>query len=267
MQLIAALKFKSRRLSFRSALFAAFITSILGGVPAASNAQTGTLQLATPERKFLVSTFQIAGTASRPAALMMSGAKGYQADAYLRLAAALNACGIDVFLIHYISDSDVAAMASAGSARARIAYYAQRMADWSATIRSTIDEIRRQPRYQSKIGLLGISLGAMPATMVGANNPDIAAAAIVDGSFPANFQSRVRSIPPLMLIWGSEDRVFPQSTGTKLADLARALGGSAELLVYRGEGHGFFLENGNANATNAHAKIVDFFATHLEPRH
>jgi dienelactone hydrolase len=248
---------------FRGGLIKAMVIITCISATSVSDAQSVTLKFSTAQRKFTVSAYQLPGAASRPAVLIMSGAKGYKAAEYSRLAVSLNSSGIDVLLIDYLSDADFAAIENAGSASARIAYYSQRMAEWSATMRSVLGEIRQQPRYQSKIGLLGISLGAMPTTTVGVNNPDVAAMALVDGGFPANFPTHIDSVPPLILIWGGEDHVFPRSTAMSLSNLARRLGSSAELFVYNGEGHAFFLQDGNASATNANAKIANFFATQL----
>jgi len=248
---------------FRGAIVKAIVIITCISAISVSNAQSVTLEFSSPQRQSTVSAYQLPGAASRPAVLVMSGAKGYKAAEYSRLAASLNSSGIDVLLIDYLSDADFAAIDNADSASARIAYYSERMAEWSATIRSVLSEIRKQPRYQSKIGLLGISLGAMPTTTVGVNNPNVAAMALVDGGFPANFRTHIDSVPPLILVWGGGDRVFPRSTAMSLSNLARRLGSSAELLIYNGEGHAFFLQDGNANATNANAKIANFFATQL----
>jgi dienelactone hydrolase len=105
----------------------------------------------------------------------------------------------------------------------------------------------------------------MPTTAVGVNNPDVAAMALVDGGFPANFNTHIDSVPPLILVWGGEDHVFPRSTAMRLSNLAPRLGSSAELFVYNGEGHTFFLRDGNASATNANTRIANFFATQLSP--
>ena len=165
---------------FRGPLIRAAVIITCIGATSVSNAQSVTLTFSTPQRQFTVSAYQLPGAASRPAVLIMSGAKGYKAAEYSRLAVSLNSSGIDVFLIDYLSGADFAAIENADSASARIAYYSQRMAEWSATIRSVLSEIRQQPRYQSRIGLLGISLGAMPTTTIGVNNPDVAAMALVD---------------------------------------------------------------------------------------
>ncbi|MBG0809284.1 dienelactone hydrolase family protein [Methylosinus sp. H3A] len=229
-----------------------------------STPRAAELTLETSEGRFTVTGHTTAGFALRPAVLAASGSKGYRSPTYLRLAADLNAQGIDVFFVHYISDRDAAAFESAKSARDRIAYYSNRMAAWTETIHATVAALRRRAEYRTKIGLLGVSLGAMPTTAAGANNPEIDAAVIVDGDFPINFQPRVRSMPPLLLIWGGEDHVFQQSTGIRLRDFARSLGGEAELITFPGQGHGFFLEDGNPKADAARGQVVRFFTDRLK---
>src|SRR3982074_2742114 len=107
----------------------------------------------------------------------------------------------------------------------------------------------------------------MPVTVVSANSSEVDASTIVDGSFPANFQSRVRSLPPLLMIWGSDDKVFLPSAGTKLRDLARSLAAAAELRAYSGEGHAFFPEPNNASAADARQRIVGFFSAKFNAKH
>lgn len=231
----------------------------------ASENQPTVLQLATLQRDFVVSVYKVPGTVPRPAVLIMGGAKGYKAPAYARLAATLNLSGVDVFLVHYLTDQDLETIESARSAAARIAFYSHRMTDWLATIDRTLHEIRRQPMYRSQIGMMGISLGAMPTAAFGANNPNIAAMVLVDGGFPADFRTRIGSMPPLALVWGGEDQVFPRSVATKLSGLARKLGSAIELFIYPGEGHAFFLQDGNAHAADADAKIASFLKVNLKP--
>jgi dienelactone hydrolase len=212
---------------FRGVLIKAIVIITCISATSVSNAQSVTLRFSTPQRLFTVSAYQLPGAASRPAVLIMSGAKGYKAAEYSRLVASLNSSGIDALLIDYLSDADFAATENADSASARITYYSQRMAEWSATIRCVLSEVRKQPRYQSKIGLLGISLGAMPTTTVGVNNPNVAAMALVDGGFPANFPTHIDSVPPLILVWEARIMSFRRArqrfSATSRVDLGAQL--------------------------------------------
>ena len=230
----------------------------------ASAEGTVSLRLSTSQRAFAVEGFTLPGGQPRPAVLILSGSRGYKSDAYRLLAAALNAAGIDAFLIHYMSDADDAKIHTTTVASERTAYYAERMPDWIATIRVTIEALCQQPIYHSKIGVFGISLGAMPVAVASTTSSTIAATTIVDGNFPEGFKSAIRTLPPLLLVWGTDDRVFPLSTGIKLRDLAQSIGTAAELHTFPGEGHGFFLAQQNAHASEARSDVVEFFSRQLK---
>ncbi len=65
-------------------------------IPVVAAAGPLAMTLATSKRKFDVTIYPSPGTASRPVVLVFSGAKGYEAAAYHRLAEDLNFAGIDV---------------------------------------------------------------------------------------------------------------------------------------------------------------------------
>lgn len=245
-------------------LRAALLSLVIACVPTAAMAGKVELHLKTAQRDFVVDAFRASTTTDQPAVLILSGSKGYWSDAYAHLAADLNAAGIDAYLIHYLADADVTKIERAGSASARAAYYRDHMADWIETIRATRIAISHQSGHRPKIGLVGISLGAMPVAIASANSSDISATTIVDGDFPKDFTTPVRSMPPLLLIWGEDDRVFPLATGSKLERQEHSLGGTAELVSFPGEGHGFFLAENNAHAVQAHRELIDFFLQRLK---
>jgi len=97
-----------------------------------------------------------------------------------------------------------------------------------------ISYLNSQPRYAGKVGVLGISLGAQIAAAASAERTDIGALVLVDGAFPNSYSRPVRSLPPLHLVWGGADRVFPVSIARELRQMAQGLGGSASLDVYKG---------------------------------
>jgi hypothetical protein len=57
---------------------------------------------------------------------------------------------------------------------------------------------------------------------------DIDALVLVDGGFPNGYSQPVRSLPPLLLIWGSADQTFPLLIGQELQRTAK---GSERLSV------------------------------------
>lgn len=112
-------------------------------------------------------------------------------------------------------------------------------------------------------GVIGISLGAMPALSACADDDRVGALAIVDGSLPDGALARIRSLPPLLTVWGAADEVFPVRVEAKLADVARRCGGAPESVTYQGRGHAFFVDPDDADAARARAAITGFFGARL----
>jgi dienelactone hydrolase len=135
--------------------------------------------------------------------------------------------------------------------------------DWTFAVQGVAAYLRAQPRHGGKVGVLGISLGAQVASAASAGRADIDALVLVDGGFPNNYSRPVRSLPPLLLIWGSADKTFPLSIGRDLQRTAQRLGGPVTLDVYEGGAHDFFLRSETRNASAAHQSAADFLASYL----
>lgn len=120
-----------------------------------------------------------------------------------------------------------------------------------------------RPGHGGKVGVLGISLGAQTASAAMAGRADIDALVLVDCGFPNGYSRPVRSLPPLLLIWGSADQTFPLSIGRELQRTAQRLGGPATLDVYEGGAHDFSLRSGTRNAGAAHQSAAEFLASQL----
>ncbi|MGK9287128.1 dienelactone hydrolase family protein [Sinorhizobium meliloti] len=211
----------------------------------------------------LVESFGDCASAICPAVLILSGSKGFGAPVYSEIGQKIRATGLNAYLVHVLSPADVDAIATADSARARIAYYAERLPDWTSSVQRVISHLERQPRHGGKVGVLGISLGAQIASAASIGRTDIDALVLVDGGFPNGYSQPVRSLPPLHLIWGSADRTFPLSIGRELQRTAQQLGGPVTLDVYEGGAHDFFLRSGTRNANTAHQSAADFLASYL----
>jgi dienelactone hydrolase len=221
------------------------------------------INVPTPTGPVAMEAYERQGQESRPAIVILSGSKGFGSPAYGEMAQAFNAAGLDVFLLHVLSREDVRAIAGADGAAARKRYYAQRLPDWIVSARAAAAFLKAQPRHAGTVGLLGISLGANVAAASAADNADVAALVLVDGGFPEGYSGWIRALAPLHLIWGSADRVFPLSQGRELERMARALGGTADLDVYEGAGHDFFLRPGASQARAAQQGAADFLRRRL----
>ncbi|MGI2036318.1 alpha/beta hydrolase [Rhizobium panacihumi] len=182
---------------------------------------------------------------------------------YDKIGQTFQAAGLNAYLVHVLSAADLDAIVTAGSARARIAYYAQRLPDWISAVHGVATYLDGQSRHGGKVGVLGISLGAQIASAATVGQADVDALVLVDGGFPNGYAQPVRSLPPLHLIWGSSDQTFPLSIGRELQQMAQQLGGPVSLDVYEGGGHDFFLKAGTRNASAAHRSAADFLTSHL----
>lgn len=199
--------------------------------------------------------------ARRSVVLILSGSKGFVSSAYDEIGHVFDANDMDAYLIHVLSPVDLAFIQNSGSVQERLNYYKVRLPDWVVMVRAVISNLNKRPFYASKIGVLGISLGAQIATLA-ADKTLVDALVLVDGTFPNGMQPRI-SLPPLHLIWGSDDQVFPVSIGQTLLRKAQVLGGSASLKIYKGGAHNFFLKPETSLAQEAHRDVARFFASQL----
>ncbi|QXZ80491.1 dienelactone hydrolase family protein [Rhizobium sp. L51/94] len=234
-------------------------------LPGVANAQSARQKFTVPTvgGGVLVESFGDCANATCPAVLILSGSKGFGAPAYDDFGQTFRAAGLNAYLVHVLSPDDIAAIAMAGSAQARIAYYAQRLPSWTSAVQGVATRLKGQPRHGGKVGVLGISLGAQIASAVSVGRGDIEALVLVDGGFPNDYSQPVRSLPPLHLIWGSADQTFPLSIGRELQRKAQRLGGPVALDVYEGGAHDFFLKSGTRNASAAYRSAANFLASDL----
>ncbi|WP_342628407.1 dienelactone hydrolase family protein [Nguyenibacter vanlangensis] len=241
------------------------VTLAIFFLPAGANAQSARQQFTVPTVSggVLVESFGDCANAICPAVLILSGSKGFGAPVYSEIGQTFRAAGLNAYLVHVLSAADIDSIATAGSAQARIAYYARRLPDWISAVQGVATYLDGRPRHGGKVGVLGISLGAQIASAASVGRADIDALVLVDGGFPNGYSQPVRSLPPLQLIWGSADRTFPLSIGRELRRTAQQLGGPVTLDVYEGEAHDFFLRSGSRNAGAAHKSAAEFLASHL----
>jgi len=234
--------------------------ALIGNAQAATRGQ---FTVQTSSGEILVESFASSAGGPRPAVLILSGSKGFGSSAYDEIGRIFSAAGLDTYLVHVLSQHGLEAITSAGSARARIGYYAQRQSDWIAAVHGVVTYLNTQPPHVGRVGVLGISLGAQIAAASAAERTDIGALVLVDGGFPNGYSRPVRSLPPLQLIWGSADRTLPLSIGQDLHRMAQGLGGPVSLDVYQGGAHDFFLKSGTQQAEAAQQSAATFFAMRL----
>lgn len=132
-----------------------------------------------------------------------------------------------------------------------------------AGVSGVVAYLKSQPQHAGKIGVLGISLGAQIALAASTGRPDVGAPVLVDGGFPRRYSQPMGFLSPLLLIWGSDDRIFLLSIGTELRRTAQRLGAPVTLDVYQGGAHCIFLRSGTSNAAAAHQSAADYLVRWL----
>jgi dienelactone hydrolase len=247
-------------------LLTPWLFGLAASADAADRLHWTTLSMDAPEGAVTVEeATDAAAPHPRPVVLILSGTKGFFKPAYRQMAEKFAAAGMDAYLVHYLSDKDRRAIAQAGSAPARIRYYATRQADWIETVRRVAKTLTANPHHTGKIGLLGLSLGAQLTAAITANNQQFSAVVLVDGGFPEGYKLPVTSMPPLQLIWGEADQAFPLSNAKRLEAQMKHLGGPATLTTYPGMSHGFLLAQDRPEAHAAWSVATHFFQTTLSP--
>ncbi|SDN67585.1 Dienelactone hydrolase [Methylobacterium phyllostachyos] len=238
------------------------LTICFPATAAEARASRDHLTVPTSNGGTLVESFGTCAEPTCPVVLILSGSKGFGTPAYDELGWAFRKAGLNAYLVHILSVDDLNAIASASGATARIAYYARRLPDWVSSVREVASYLAAQP-HSGRVGVLGVSLGAQTASAASVGRSDIDALVLVDGGFPNSFAQPVRSLPPLLLIWGSADKTFPLSVGRELKQTAERLGRFVSLDVYQGGSHDFFLKAATQSARDAHQSAADFLKARL----
>lgn len=210
--------------------------------------------------------YTASGDVTRPAVIILSGARGYQSGAYAELARQLNRRGIDAYLLHYLTADDLDRILSLSKTGGAKAFIAERSPAWNQDLQQSLAAIRKASLHHSeRIGVFGLSLGAMVSLRPSSQVIDVDAIAIVAGTPLSNQHKTVLAVSaPVYLAWGSDDDVFSLTSGIALREKLLQTSRDVVLDAYQGEGHQFFLLNGNKNGAVAMGKIVDFFAKNLK---
>lgn len=211
-----------------------------------------------------VARYVAAGEGRRPAVLLLHGSRGLDAwkRRYERQAADLASAGLDAYLFSYYAPEELKAIAAAGGSSARVVLYRKFIDGWVALIRAIGDHALTQSRNSGRVGLLGISLGGMVG-VAAASHPLFSALVVFYGGLPTFYSQPIAALPPLLVIHGDADRNVPLADGKNLVAKAKAIGGAADLVVYRGERHGFSLDPDNHDAAAANRQAQAFLLKHL----
>jgi carboxymethylenebutenolidase len=245
---------------------------VLGGMAAV--AMVGPTNAKTPEEfsveaeegRVALTRYAADQVGKRAGVLVLHGSRGIELKprAYKRYADALNAAGVDVYLVRYFTAADIQALdpkASAG--QGRDAYEAERFEGWTRRMSSVVTAVLARPENSGRVGLLGFSLGGYVAAGTAAHDERIAALAVLYGGMPDAMASEVKHLPPLIELHGEADRNVPLAKGQELVKLAKAVGSDAELVTYPGREHGFDFSDTDPMTADAIGRVTRFFQARL----
>ena len=240
-------------------LLAPLVFLALMGSASAADIQGQKIMLPAKERQVHVTYFRASGDAPRPSALLLHGAGGFdrQIANNNRYAAALAAQGIDAYLVYYYSDLDDKLMSNG------ISVFEDRYPHWAELVDDLADYLVKQKDSNGHVGLVGFSNGGILATGASTLDSKINAAVIYYGTDPWPLGKPATRFPPLLILHGDADQVIPVENGKQLADEAKSLGATVDLVIYPGQSHGFGADWQKKDATDAFNRTVVFLKKEL----
>jgi carboxymethylenebutenolidase len=202
----------------------------------------------------------------RAGVLVLHGSRGIERKprAYQRYADALNAAGIDVYLVRYFTAADIQALdPKTSTGKSRVVYETERFEGWTKRVSLVVTACLARPENSGRVGLLGFSLGGYIAATTAAHDERVAALAVLYGGMPDAMVSEVKRLPPLIELHGDADRNVPLANGQELVRLAKAVGSDAELVTYPGKEHGFDFSDTDPMTSDAVGRVTRFFQDRL----
>jgi carboxymethylenebutenolidase len=193
----------------------------------------GVEQYRSGDRTIAVDHYSTRAPGRRPAVILIHGSGGlwfFGRRTMARYATSLAARGFETFVVHYF-DATGSLYATGGSER-------RNFARWVTTLSDAVTYASREPAVDSsRIGVMGVSLGAFLAVGVAAEDRRIGAIVGIGGGLEPFLAGRVTRLPPALILHGDHDRVVPISEAYALALYLSSHDLPFELRIYPGEGH------------------------------
>lgn len=175
--------------------------------------------------------------------ILLHGASGPEAIGYRKQAAFFASHGYQTLLLHYYD-----------AARNK-AINARNHAAWADAVRDLVDALR-QARPDTKIYVVGYSLGASVALAAGSRKLPVEAVAEWYGSLPDKFFHGLQGMPPLLILHGERDANVPVRNAQQLIQLCGIAHLQCASHIYSNQIHGF-----DETATaDADARTLAFFS-------
>ncbi|MFC4175661.1 dienelactone hydrolase family protein [Microvirga sp. GCM10011540] len=204
-------------------------------------------------RSIAVDVFQTSGTAPRPAVLMLHGADGLSGhDQYREGARSIAGAGYQVHLVHYLDRT--------GERRASFSTLFQNFQLWMETVNDALAWVSSHANADSsRIGIVGISLGAALGLAVSSADRRIKALVNYFGPLPHGAIAQDARLPPTLILHGGMDPIVPVSNAYAIEALLRQQAVPHEIKVYPEQAHGF---RGEAHR-DATQRALAFLRRHL----
>lgn len=170
------------------------------------------------------------------AALVVLHGSGGSADYWLsRFAPMVTQAGLALYAPHYFDKT--------GAQRPTIANIldGRHFGEWLAAVKDAVTYVASRPRVDaSRIGVLGISLGAYLAVALGAEDTRIRAVAEISGGVPLGWEERISSLmPPTLILHGDADDVVPVAEAYKLEALLKGCAAKYQMEIFPDQTHWF----------------------------
>lgn len=194
-----------------------------------------------------------AGTAARPALVLLHGAGG-NVDFWLdRLLPHVARLGVAVYAAHYFDRT--------GTTRAEPAMFTdgKHVPLWLEAIRDAVAAVSARPGVD-RVALVGISLGAFLSLALAAEGLRIKAVVEISGGLVPPWEGlATRACPPVLVVHGDRDTVVPVAAAHGLVATLTRLGVAHRVLILAGEGHWF----SSAAQGRILAAVAEFLAERL----
>jgi carboxymethylenebutenolidase len=163
--------------------------------------------------------------------------------------------GYVVALIHYMDSSGMVSVS-------RRDVIEQNADLWFRTLRDGISVVLSRVRGSNRVGLIGESLGAYLAIVLGATDARVAAISEISGGID---QSRIPDralLPPLLIQHGEADSIVPVSEAYRLEQLYQQEGWPYEIHIYPGMHHALT----GKPREQVLSSTIDFFERYLRQK-
>ena len=168
-----------------------------------------------------------------PAAIVLHGSSGIHmvgGSGAQRYAEALANRGIAAYVVHYFDGT--------GTFSADDATEAREYWRWVHVIRDAVGWLRARPEVRpSRVGIVGVSLGAYVAVGAAASDPRVSRVVLMSGGLEPGIADSVRRFPPVLLLHGTADNVVPVAAEDTLTRLFTRHRVTMTVHRYPGEGH------------------------------